>query len=143
MHTTAKAASTVLATAAAGLLALGAMGAAAGADATATAKPEPAATQGTTKVLKDRQTLPGMKSLKGQSASKRIVLKGYTYDSVWHDNMSWSANVRIHSGQYGAYTKCSDGSTRYGPKQGPGYWRFGGNCEGAGHLTGFGVYGEG
>ncbi|MFI0367441.1 hypothetical protein ACH35V_06150 [Actinomadura sp. 1N219] len=140
MHTTANAASAVLATAAAGLLA---MGAASGADATATAKPEPAATQGTTKVLKDGQTLPGMKSLKGQSASKRIVLKDYTWDSVQHDNMSWSGNLRIHSGQYGAYTTCSDGSTRYGPKQDPGYWRFGGNCEGAGHLTEFGAYGEG
>ena len=64
-------------------------------------------------------------------------------EAVREDLEAWGANVRIHSGQYGAYTTCSDGSTRYGPKQGPGYWRFGGNCEGAGHLTDFGAYGSG
>jgi hypothetical protein len=140
MHTTAKVADSLLAATAAGLLA---MGATAGVHASATAKPEPAGTQGTTAVLKDRQTLPGMKSLKDQAASKRIALKGWTADSVWSDTMAWGANVRIHSGQYGALTKCSDGSTRRGPLQGPGYWKFGGNCQGAGHLIDYGVFGSG
>ncbi|MFB4309539.1 hypothetical protein [Actinomadura sp. GTD37] len=141
MHLNAKVVGRGLATtAAAGLLV---MGATAGATASAAAKPEPTATQGAAKVLKDRQTLPGMKSLKGQTAAGRVALKGYAYDGVWSNDMAWGANVRIDSGQYGAYTTCSDGSTRYGPKQGPGYWKFGGNCEGAGHLTDFGVYGSG
>ncbi|WP_176611720.1 hypothetical protein [Actinomadura sp. WMMB 499] len=140
MRTTWKAAGGVLATAAAGLLV---MGAAADARAAATAKPEPAATHGTTSVLKGHQTLPGMTSLKGKAEGERVALKGWTWDSVWHNRMAWGANVRIYSGQYGAYTQCSDGSTRYGPKQGPGYWQFGGNCYGAGHLTGYGVFGSG
>ncbi|MFA1547976.1 hypothetical protein [Actinomadura chokoriensis] len=140
MHTTAKVAGRVLATTAAGLLA---MGVAAGTHASATAKPEPTATQGTTMVLKDRQTLPGKKPLTGKTAAKRVALKGYVTDGVWSTDMAWGAGVRISSGRYGAYTDCSDGSTRYGPKQGPGYWAFGGNCEGAGHLIEGGVYGSG
>lgn len=140
MRITAKTAGRVLAATTAGLLAVGA---AAGTHASAADGPEPAAPQGATKVLKDHQTLPGMKSLEGRAAGKRVVLEGYTYDGVWSNDMAWGAGVRISSGRYGAYTTCSDGSTRYGPKQGPGYWAFGGNCEGAGHLTDFGVYGSG
>ncbi|MEV5830513.1 hypothetical protein AB0L25_33600 [Spirillospora sp. NPDC052242] len=140
MHATARAAGGGLAAAvvAAGLLVMGAA-----APGSATAKPEPAATQGAAAVLKGGQTLPGMQSLEGKAASKRIVLKGWEYDGLWANNIAWGANVRIHSGRYGAFTECSDGSTRYGPKQGPGYWQFGGNCHGAGHLTGYGVYGSG
>src|SRR5262245_59493024 len=123
MHTTiTRVASSVL-TVAAGLLA---MGATASADASAIGAAGPAASQGTPAVLKDRQALSGMKSLKGQTAAKGIARRGWSWDSVWHDSMAWSANVRIFSGQYGAVTECSDGSTRYGPKQGPGYWKFGG-----------------
>ncbi|WP_149263036.1 hypothetical protein [Actinomadura sp. K4S16] len=144
MHTTAKVAGSALAAAVtAGLLAAGA---ALGTHAPATAaaappKPKPVATKGAAVTTKVAQSLPHT-SLMGRPA-KRIALDGWSADSVWHNSIAWGANVRIYSGRYGAYTRCTDGSVRYGPLQGPGYWKFGGNCLGAGNLTGFGVYGSG
>ena len=53
----------------------------------------------------------------------------------------WGADVRITSGEYGAFTTCSGLSTPiYGPLVGPGYWIFGGNCTGHGTLTSAGYY---
>ena len=60
--------------------------------------------------------------------------------TTYQDSNRWEADVRVDSGRSGAVTWCSDGSVRYGPAQGPGYWIFGGNCSGAGTLTGFGWY---
>ena len=62
--------------------------------------------------------------------------------TTYQDSNRWAANVRVDSGRSGAVTWCSDGSVRYGPAQGPGYWAFGGNCSGAGTLTAFGWYNQ-
>jgi hypothetical protein len=143
MHTTAKVAGSALAAAVtAGLLAAGAaLGTHAPASAAAVAPPGPAPTVGAAVTTQAAQSLPHT-SLMGRAA-QRIALDGWSADSVWRNTIAWGANVRIYSGRYGAFTRCSDGSVRYGPRQGPGYWKFGGNCLGAGRLTGFGVYGSG
>jgi hypothetical protein len=65
-----------------------------------------------------------------------------SFVTTYHDSNRWTANVRVDSGRSGAVTRCSDGSVRYGPAQGPGYWIFGGNCSGAGTLTAFGWYNQ-
>ncbi|WP_067830855.1 hypothetical protein [Actinomadura kijaniata] len=129
------------------LLVIGGIGAAsavAPADRAAAATPNPSATPaGGTVVLQGDQSLPGKKSLASQGQAKRLALKGYIADSIWHNNVAWGANVRVTSGSYGAYTTCSNGRTHRGPRQGPGYWIFGGDCRGIGTLVDFGVYGSG
>ncbi|WP_141578634.1 hypothetical protein [Actinomadura sp. WMMA1423] len=143
MHSTAKVAGSALAAAVtAGLLAAGAtVGAHPSATARAVAPPAPVPTKGAAVTTKAAKSLPHTSLMK--RTATRIALDGWSADHVWHNTVYWTANVRIYSGRYGAYTRCSDGSTRYGPLQGPGYWKFGGNCLGAGSLTGFGVYGSG
>ncbi|MBW8486438.1 hypothetical protein [Actinomadura parmotrematis] len=122
------------------LVALGgiAAGAASAAEAAAAPKP-PKPAPGDVKVAKNGADLPGRQSLKSGGVSSKHVSG---VDSVWHNAYEWTANVRIDSGSNGAWTECSDGSVHYGPRVGPGYWKFGGNCYGYGTLTDFGIYGD-
>ncbi|MQY06496.1 hypothetical protein [Actinomadura macrotermitis] len=106
----------------------------------AQAGPAPQPVPGGVKVTKAKASLPGMKSLK--HAAGRRARHVASVDSVRYDSVSWTANVRIDRGSNGAWTKCSDGSLHYGPRVGPGYWRFGGNCSGYGNLVDFGTYGD-
>lgn len=62
------------------------------------------------------------------------------WQTTVNDGYHWNANVTVDSGRSGAYTKCSDGSVRYGPAVGAGNWYWGGNCDGAGSITEFGNY---
>ncbi|MFC0623960.1 hypothetical protein [Kribbella deserti] len=65
-----------------------------------------------------------------------FTAQGGSCDSVGDNGYSWWANCRVNSGHARAITTCSDGTTKYGPWQGVGYWRFGGEC--APHrLTGY------
>jgi hypothetical protein len=72
----------------------------------------------------------------GEATSNHVS----SWQTTHVDGDDWSANVRVDYGRSGAITRCSDGSVKYGPSQGPGYWIFAGNCYGNGSLTGYGYY---